>query len=386
MSKGVPNVRIKRAENIYLIFIDTPYGIETIKVLTFEAGLRIINILAGFCQTSLKIGQSIEAKFIFNSRLYKGLKINVRVEFLPVSSKLDKDNALFEAVLRLHGLNKMISLESLGFSGHQIDILKASYTYPYGFIIATGPTGSGKSTTFYALLKLLSQKKKAIMTIEDPVEIELKEPNITQMNISDSFSYADALRAMLRSEPHIIMIGEVRDEVTAKYALSAAQTGHLVLTTLHTQSALSIFNRLKSLDIDINQFVESVRIVTGQRLYSPLCPECKREISLKDLPSFYRSILEKALLININLYVKGNIQCNLCGSTGFEKRKAITEIAVFTDDIKKEIFKKLEIISNIGQLEEFFIEKGDFEPLKIIALNEFKKGNIDPLTYFSLAG
>ena len=134
------------------------------------------------------------------------------------------------------------------------------YTYPDGFIVSTGPTGSGKTTTFYALLKLLAQKKKSIITIEDPVEIELKESNITQMSISSEFGYPEALRVILRSEPRIIMVGEIRDEITATHSLIAAETGHLVLTTLHTNSSLSIFSRLKSLKIDPFHFFSLINI------------------------------------------------------------------------------------------------------------------------------
>lgn len=403
--KGSPNVRIKRSENFYLIIIDTDNGQETIRILNLESGQRIINIIASNCQLTLKKGEGADAKFIFVSSVYKGTKANIRAAFLPISSKLDRELALFEAVLRIHGLNKVFDLRYIGFSDNKAETLRKSYTYPNGFIISTGPTGSGKTTTFYAMLKLLAQKKRPILTIEDPVEIELKEPNITQMNISDDFGYAEAVRIMLRSEPHIMMIGEIRDEITAKHALIAAETGHLVLATLHTNSSLSVFNRFKSLNVDLMQFFSLLRIVTAQRLYSPLCPACKKSISADTLPSLYRAALEENLKFTLenpslkdsdfinsgrftelnSVCVRGERYCDDCGGTGYIKRRPMIEIAEFNDAVKEEIYNDLNILPNNSKLEQILINLSNFEPLKIQAFQSLINGEIDPATYFNLS-
>ncbi len=409
--KGSPNVRIKRSENFYLIIIDMENGQETIKILNLESGQRIINIIAANCQITLKKGEGAGAKFIFVSSVYKGVKANVRVAFLPISSKLDRELALFEAVLRIHGFNKVFDLRYIGFSDNKAETLRKSYTYPNGFIISTGPTGSGKTTTFYAMLKLLAQKKRSILTIEDPVEIELKEPNITQMNISDDFGYAEAVRIMLRSEPHIMMIGEIRDEITAKHALIAAETGHLVLATLHANSSISAFNRVKSLNVDLMQFFSLLRIVTAQRLYNPLCPACKKSISADTLPSLYRDALEENLKFTLDnrslkdlhyinpkgvyelkgvsefnsVCVRGERYCAGCGGTGYIKRKPMIEIAEFNDAVKEEIYNDLNILSNNSKLEQILINLSNFESLKIQAFQSLIDGEIDPVTYFNLS-
>ena len=410
--KCSPNIRIKRSENFYLMVIDTDSGQETIRVLSLGSGQRIINIIATNCQVTLKKGEGLDAKFIFISNVYKGVKVNIRVAFLPISSKLDRELALFEAVLRIHGLNKAFDLGYIGFSDNKADVLRKSYTYPNGFIIATGPTGSGKTTTFYAMLKLLAQKKRSIITIEDPVEIELKEPNITQMNISDDFGYAEAIRIMLRSEPHTMMIGEIRDDITAKHALIAAETGHLVLTTLHTNSSLSVFSRLKSLNVDLTHFFSLLRIVTAQRLYSPLCPTCKKRVSVDMLPSLYRHSLEENLKFTFNMLsgvdyqtkervahfasseeitgfnsvcVRGEKYCDDCGGTGYIKRKPMIEIVEFNDAVKEEIYNDLTILSNNSKLEQILINLSNFEPLKIQAFQSLVNGEIDPITYFNLS-
>lgn len=391
--KGSPNLRIKRSENFYIIIMDTDLRQENIRVLSMESGQRIINIIAGYCQATLKKGEGLDAKFIFVSNFYKGMKINIRVAFLPISSKLDKESTLFEAVLRIHGLNKVFDFKSIGFSDDKSALMEKSYILPHGLIIATGPTGSGKTTTFYTMLKLLSRKKSSIITIEDPVEIELRESNITQMNISDDFGYSDAVRVMLRSEPDIMMIGEVRDEITARYSLAAAETGHLVLTTLHANSALSIFYRFKSLDVDLMQLISVLRFVTAQRLYNPLCPICKKKISASKLPLIQRQTLSENFLRTADkqfsnldsIYVRGEKECDNCGGCGYVKRKPIIEIAEFDYAVKEEIYRNLTLLSNIPALEGILTELSNFQSLKVQAFNKLADGEIDPITYFKLS-
>lgn len=404
--KCSPNVRIKRSENLYLIAIDTDNGQETMRVLDLESGQRMVNIIAGNCQVTLKKGKGSDAKFIFTSNVYKGVKVNIRVVFLPVSSKLDKELALFDAVLRIHGLSEVFDLGYIGFSDAKAETLRKSYTYPNGFIISTGPTGSGKTTTFYAILKLLAQKKKTIITIEDPVEIELKEPNITQMNISKDFGYAEAARVMLRSEPDIMMIGEIRDEITAKYALIAAETGHLLLATIHANTSLSVFRRFKSLGVDIVQFFALARMITAQRLYNPLCLDCKKRLEINSLPPVYERALKEHIkfaldtiaLVNPNfrnseevvnfhsVYVRGEKFCNKCGGGGYMKRKPMIEIAEFNDAVKGEVFNDPAILLNNAKLEHILMVLANFESLKIQALRSLINGEIDPVTYFNISG
>ena len=398
--KSSPNIRIKRSENFYMLIMDTEISQENIRVLSLESGRKIINIIAGNCQITLKKGQGLDAKFVFVSNFYKGVRVNIRVAFLPVSSKLDKESSLFEAVLRIHGLNKVFDFKCIGFTDDKVELLKKSYIHPHGLIISTGPTGSGKTTTFYAMLKLLSQKKSSVITIEDPVEIELRESNITQMNISEDFGYSEAVRIMLRSEPDIMMIGEIRDEITAKHALIAAETGHLVLTTLHTNSSLSIFGRFKSLNVDLIQLFSVLRFVTAQRLYNPLCSACKRRITPDKLPSIYRYALEENFKFTSSMpsranlrevsgfdsvYIRGEKNCNNCGGTGYSKRKPLIEIAEFNDAVKEEIYRDLTVLSNPSSLEEILISSSNFESLKIQSFNKLVNGEIDPPTYFNLS-
>lgn len=384
ISRKSPNVRIKKSEDTYLVNIDTHSGIDTIRVLPKELGIKVINILANLCQITLKQGENADAKFIFESKLSRR-KINLRAEFLPVSSKLDKGgNILHEAVLRMHGLDRVIDLDRLGFDSDMVKILKGAYTYPHGFVIATGPTGSGKTTTFYGLLRLLAQKRFAIITIEDPVEIELKEPNITQMSTGPGFGFEKALATMLRSEPKIIMVGEIRENETAKTALRAAQTGHLVLTTLHSNSCTGVFNMLSGLGADAGMFMEAVRMVTGQRLYFPLCSSCRREIGINEIPVYQREPLLESLPRPLKMvFARGTDLCNECSGTGYKPRKSIIEIAVFTEVVKRELK-----LGNIGD-EEFVksvLKKHGFKSIKEQAAGLLERGEIDVLQYFQVTG
>lgn len=232
ISRRVSNLRVKKSGKTYHILIDTEFGIEVIKTINENIGERLINIIAIRCGITLSAGKNFDGKFEYKSSITKRT-VDIRTEFLPVSGK--NDNVLhFEAVLRIHGISFFLELDNLGFEKHDVDALKEALTFVSGLIIATGPTGAGKSTTFYSLLKLLAKLRQAILTIEDPVELRLNEINITQMSVSDNFSYKDSLKAMLRSEPRVIMIGEMRDESTAAHAMRAAETGHLVLTTHFT--------------------------------------------------------------------------------------------------------------------------------------------------------
>ncbi|MHB8231504.1 MAG: GspE/PulE family protein [bacterium] len=369
VSRRVSNLRVKKSGKTYHILIDTEFGIEVIKTINESTGERLINVIAIRCGITLSAGKNFDGKFEYKSSVTKRT-VDIRTEFLPVSGR--NDNVMhFEAVLRIHGISSFLELESLGFDKHDVDALKEALTFVSGLIIATGPTGAGKSTTFYSLLKLLAKLRRAIMTIEDPVELKLNEINITQMSVSDNFSYKDSLRAMLRSEPHVIMIGEMRDESTAAHAMRAAETGHLVLTTLHTNSALNAYQRLKGLGIGSEELSNVLRLVTSQRLYLPLCPDCRKEISGLELP---RNIQRGLKREGINeIAVKGgemNItsvfvvdrgkSCNTCHGRGYLPKKGIIEILIPG-----------------GEKTETLKEKGK----KMLLA-----GEIDPLQFFSITG
>ena len=379
--KKSSNIRIKKSLNSYLILVDTDLGVEIIKAFPVSIGERLINIIAERCKAHLKPRRSMDAKFSYES-VFSKKKIDIRVEFLPVASQTDEKD-YFEAVMRLHGLNSILSLEALGFDEEERLVLSEILTYGSGLVLSAGPTGAGKSTTFYAILKELAKKRLPILTIEDPVEIKLNEINITQMSVNDEFRYNSALVAMLRCEPKIILVGEIRDEETARAVIKAAQTGHLVLSTIHTQSAINIVSRLKGMGIPQDEFLEVIKFATSQRLYLPLCPKCreKKEISSFTNKTWLKSLKRLGIYEVVNkeddtlpayayVPVRGQ-KCDVCFGNGYLSKKAIIEILPFRED-------------TIASIQAG--EKVKYRTLKDKALKLFQEGEIDAGQLFNIAG
>ena len=220
--------------------------------------------------------------------------------------------------------NNIPSLEELGFSEEIKNGLNKLINHSYGMILVTGPTGSGKSTTLHSFLQIIASSEKNIITIENPIEYKADNINQIQVNEKVGLTFATGLRSMLRQDPDVIMVGEIRDQETAKTAIQAALTGHLMLSTLHTNSAVATISRL--IDIGIKPYLLSASLIgiLSQRLVRILC-DCKEidEISSKE----YNTTIYKA---------KG---CNKCNFTGFLGRKAVGEIFIINDEVKNLIAK-----------------------------------------------
>jgi len=259
-----------------------------------------------------------------------------------------------KAVLRLLDKSKgLIKLEQLGFTPKQLEEFKSIIFRYYGIILLTGPTGSGKTTTLYAALNQVNSKEKNIITVEDPVEYKLNRINQIQMKQKINLTFANTLRSILRQDPDIIMVGEIRDAETAQIAVQAALTGHLVFSTLHTNDAASAITRLIDMDVEPFLISSSVIAVIAQRLVRVICEKCKEEY-----------IPEEDVLSGLNL--KGNSKddgkvklyrgkgCSFCKNTGYYGRTSIYEIIVLDEEIKSLIISKAS--SNI--IKDAAIKKG----------------------------
>ena len=219
---------------------------------------------------------------------------------------------------------------------------------PYGLILATGPTGCGKTTTLYALLQLLNKEGVNIVTIEDPVEYSVEGVNQSQVKPEIGYKFAQALRHILRQDPNIIMVGEIRDEETAALSIHAALTGHIVLSTLHTTNALGVIPRL--IDMKIKPFLISpcLSIAIAQRLIRSLCPHCKKKTEpnekikdyiLKTIRSLPRVVKEK-IEIPKPLYIFEPRGCEKCNFKGYLGRTGIFEVLTMTDKLSEIILKE----------------------------------------------
>lgn len=233
----------------------------------------------------------------------------------------------------------LIGLEKLGFTPHDERAFKSLIKRPFGMILVTGPTGSGKTTTLYAVLSQLEIRKSNVITIENPVEYKLEGINQIQVDAGIGMIFATGLRTILRQDPDVILVGEIRDKETAEIAIHSALTGHLVFSTLHTNDAPSAITRL--IDMGIEPFLISATVIgcIAQRLCRTICPECKTEYeaSEEELKVIGKTALEKQ---KEKIVLKKGRGCDFCFNTGFKGRNAIFELLKVSDAIRKLIVSK----------------------------------------------
>ena len=233
-------------------------------------------------------------------------------------------------VLRLLTRSKEhLDLSKVGLNAEELAVYERSIAYPNGLILITGPTGSGKTTTLYASLNRLNQPTKNILTIEDPIEYNLTGINQVQLKEGIGLTFDRALRAFLRQDPDIIMVGEIRDEATAQIAIRAALTGHLVFSTLHTNSAGDAISRLTDMGVEPYLLAAALRLIVAQRLVRKLCPHCKKASKQVDHPLF-----QEKWQIHEHAVPSG---CPQCYYTGYRGRQAVFELLPITQDLRTQI-------------------------------------------------
>ncbi|MBS4095975.1 MAG: type IV-A pilus assembly ATPase PilB [Sulfuricella sp.] len=228
-------------------------------------------------------------------------------------------------------------IETLGYEPEQLKLLLDAVQRPYGMVLVTGPTGSGKTVSLYACLNILNKPGVNISTVEDPVEIQL--PGVNQVNVNDKagLDFASAMRAFLRQDPDIIMVGEVRDHETGDIAIKAAQTGHMVLSTLHTNDAPTTLTRLVNMGIPSYNVAASVNLITAQRLARKLCPACKHPVDIPKEALLNAGFSERALEGNWQSYSAEG--CPACKGTGYKGRIGIYQVMPVTETIGRIILK-----------------------------------------------
>jgi type IV pilus assembly protein PilB len=234
----------------------------------------------------------------------------------------------------------VLGFADLGFEDHLLKTYESIYTKPYGTILVTGPTGSGKSTTLYTTLTALNSPEKNIITVEDPVELPLKGVNQVQLNLKAGLNFASALRAILRSDPDIVLVGEIRDKETAIIAIEAALTGHMVLATLHTNNAASTPMRLIEMGLEPFLVTSSVSGVLAQRLARRLCIHCKQAYkpTAAEIVSAGWSMEEVERLGGLPEVFRA-VGCSACANTGYRGRKALAELLPMSEEIDRAIIE-----------------------------------------------
>ncbi|MFC1787793.1 GspE/PulE family protein [Patescibacteria group bacterium] len=266
-----------------------------------------------------------------------GEPVNIRVSIVPIAH----GEKVVMRILSEHG--GRLTMESLGLNPEDLAKLESAASKPYGMILSTGPTGSGKTTSLYAILKKLNTREVNIQTIEDPVEYGVEGVNQIQVNEKTGLTFANGLRAIVRQDPDIILVGEIRDTETASISINSAMTGHLVLSTLHTNDAATAIPRLIDMEIERFLIASTVNLIIAQRLVRKICPECvsSNQINLvqyKDSipPAIYKKFFGAKKKERL-YFGKG---CQSCNFLGFSGRLGIFEIMEITTRIREMIMKQ----------------------------------------------
>jgi len=255
--------------------------------------------------------------------LIAGREIDVRVSVIPM---------LYGEAVVLRLLDRssvLLGLDKLGMSGRDQGIMRTILERPHGIILVTGPTGSGKTTTLYAALSCINDIQRKIITIEDPIEYQLHGVNQIQISRKAGLTFASGLRSILRHDPDVVLIGEIRDAETAEIAIQASLTGHLVFSTLHTNDAPSALTRLVDMGIEPYLVASSLEAILAQRLVRLVCPDCKEQLSSSEVMPLRRRFGEQ---LPGSLY-KGR-GCRRCQGTGYRGRVGIFELMVVTDELR----------------------------------------------------
>jgi general secretion pathway protein E/type IV pilus assembly protein PilB len=323
------------------------------------------------CRVRMRIDGKLVERYLLNHDEYPALinKIKIKSNLDIAEKRLPQDGRLYFAsgadkfdirvsvlpalygekvVLRLLSKDSTnIEITELGFDNVQLQQYLGAIRKPHGIILISGPTGSGKTTTLYATLKILNQEATNILTIEDPIEYTLEGINQVQLKESIGLTFASALRTFLRQDPDIIMLGEIRDGETAQMAIRAALTGHLVLSTIHTNSAWGTISRLKDMGVPPFLLANTINLTAAQRLVRILCSHCKEEVPF--IESLYPPSYHQPRVIKSHYIAKG---CEACYYTGYRGRKALYEIIPvdydLSDLIRNEISNPREELQDKG--------------------------------------
>ena len=295
-----------------------------------KAILSRLKIMAGLNITERRLPQDGRARIVVG-----GAEVDLRVATMPTMSG---ESAVVRFLRKGSGF---VALDEVGLSARDDIIVRRALQAPFGMIIVTGPTGSGKTTTLAGSLAVINEPTRKILTIEDPVEYQISGINQTQVHPAIGLTFATALRSFLRQDPDVIMVGEMRDSETAHIGVHAALTGHLVLTTLHTNTAAGAVTRMIDMGVESFLLASSVRAIVGQRLVRILCEHCKEphRLSAADLADDQRCA---ALGLHAGDVVHGAKGCEWCGHTGYRGRKGVFEVIEITPRVRAAIGPKTE--------------------------------------------
>jgi len=342
----------------------------------FRVRMRVDGVLLEIISIPLEMKRAVTARFkimsrmdIAESRVPQDGRIKLKLGGQEVDFRVNTMPTLFGEKVVLRMLSKgnlQLDMMKLGFEARQLEVFKKGIYAPNGLVLVTGPTGSGKTTTLYSALAELNQITDNLSTAEDPVEYNLEGINQVQVHKEIGLTFANVLRALLRQDPDTILVGEIRDFETAEVAVQAALTGHLVLSTLHTNDAPSTITRLINMGIEPFLVVAAVNTIIGQRLLRTICTGCKIE-TVVPKEELAKVGFSSADLARLKLY-KGQ-GCPKCNNTGYKGRVAIYEVLDFSQALKEMVLKGESII----ELKKQAVREG-MKSLRMSALSKVVEG------------
>jgi len=333
--------------------------IEPGKDKSFSVRFRLNGILHTTLKLPMKVHPAVTARIkilsnlkIDETRVPQDGRFTARVDGKEIDFRVSTFPTLYGEKVELRVLDSSVGMrtfEELGITGRNLEIIQEAIKKPYGMILTTGPTGSGKTTTQYAILHELNKDAVNIVTLEDPVEYSITGINQSQIKPEIGYTFAKGLRQILRQDPNVIMVGEIRDQETADLAVNAALTGHIVLSTLHTNSSVGVVPRLMDMGVMPFLIPSALKVVIAQRLIRVLCPNCKARVKpdekvrkylvekIKSLPAHAKSQIKSNLDENIEIYTaKG---CDMCGFSGYKGRVGLYEVMSMSDELAELIQK-----------------------------------------------
>ncbi len=359
----------KMVESIVENAIDS--GASDIHIEAMADSVRVRYRIDGDLRTMISLPKKLGPALVSRVKILSNLKIDEkrkpqdgRFRINDLGKTIDFRVSTFptaygeKAVMRILDTQAgLLNLEKLGILGREKEVIERVIKEPYGIVLITGPTGSGKSTTLYSMLRLINREEVNIITLEDPIEYVLPGINQSQVRPEIGYTFANGLRSVLRQDPDIIMVGEIRDEETAELAIHASLTGHLVLSTLHTNSAAGAIPRLVDMNVQPFLLASSLKLTMAQRLVRRICENCKEPV--KDLPAEVEAqlredlksvgknvFLERGLDVDVNdsnspLVVYEGRGCSKCQGTGMKGRIAILEVMEITRSFSRLINKNV---------------------------------------------
>ena len=336
----------------YLISNAVRRKASDIHIEPFEKVLRVRYRIDGVLQQVAEPPYSLKNAIVSRIKIMTGTmdvaerrvpqdgRIRIKVDGKPIDLRVSIIPTIYGEKVVMRILDKsslMLDMTQLGFEPDNLQKFIAAIEKPFGLVLVTGPTGSGKSTTLYSALARLNKPEIQILTVEDPVEYNIKGINQVQVNEEIGFDFSMALRAFLRQSPNVILVGEIRDSETASIAIRAALTGHLVLSTIHTNDAPSTVNRLVDMGIEPFLVASSLNLIQAQRLMRKVCPKCKEPYEPEE-KLLREAGIDPEMLKGGTLYKRGK-GCQLCGFTGYKGRIAVTEVMPITPQLRDMILR-----------------------------------------------